>query len=286
MKIREMIAEGTRMLKATGIECAESDARLLAQYVLKTDYTGLMLKLMDEVEETDRIAFNTCIFKRGTHYPCQYIIGSQEFMGYEFDVAQYVLIPRPETELLVERALELAGKLETDIGLHVLDMGCGSGCIGISFKLCRQKKGYTNDTVTLADISEKALALTKKNMEKLGADVEIVETDLFVNIDGKYDMILSNPPYIRSGDVKTIMKDVQLYEPKLALDGHEDGLYFYKRIIKDAREYLNENGVLIFEIGYDQAEDIRALLVESGYTDIEVIKDYAGLDRIVLGYVN
>jgi release factor glutamine methyltransferase len=285
MKIREMIAEGTRMLKATGIECAESDARLLAQYVLKTDYTGLMLKLMDEVDEADRIAFNTCIFKRGTHYPCQYIIGSQEFMGYEFDVAQYVLIPRPETEILVETALDIAGKMgdgnDQSAGLRVLDMGCGSGCIGISFKLCRQKKGYTNDTVTLADISDKALALTKKNSKKLDAEVDIVKTDLFENIDGKYDMILSNPPYIRSGDVKTIMKDVRLYEPKLALDGHEDGLYFYKRIIKDAREYLNENGVIIFEIGYDQAEDIRSLLVESGYTDIEVIKDYAGFDRIV-----
>jgi release factor glutamine methyltransferase len=247
-----------------------------------------MLKLMDEVEEADMIAFNSCIFKRGTHYPCQYIIGSQEFMGYEFDVAQYVLIPRPETELLVERALEVAGKLKKDengTGLRVLDMGCGSGCIGISFKLCRQKKGYINDSVTLADISDKALALTKKNKEKLGADVEIVKTDLFENIDGKYDMILSNPPYIRSGDVKTIMKDVQLYEPKLALDGHEDGLYFYKRIIKDARDYLNENGVLIFEIGYDQAEDIRALLVDAGYDNVEVIKDYAGFDRIVTAIV-
>jgi release factor glutamine methyltransferase len=297
MKIKDMIADGARMLKATGIECAESDARLLAQYVLKTDYTGLILKYMDEVEKDARIAFYDCIIRRGTHYPCQYIIGTQEFMGYELAVAENVLIPRPETEILVETALNLAEKLKNaeqnkgvngekkasgDAGLRVLDMGCGSGCIGISFKLCRQKKGYANDTVTLADISDKALALTEKNRKKLDVEAEIIKTDLFENIDGKYDMILSNPPYIRSGDVKTIMRDVQLYEPKLALDGHEDGLYFYKRIIKDARKYLNENGVIIFEIGYDQAQDIRSLLVEGGYGNIEIIKDYANLDRIVI----
>jgi release factor glutamine methyltransferase len=183
----------------------------------------------------------------------------------------------------VETALELAmgNGNSHGAGLRVLDMCCGSGCIGISFKLCRQKKGYNDDSVVLADISDKALALTEKNIEKLGVQANIVKTDLFENIDGKYDMILSNPPYIRSSDVKTIMKDVQLYEPKLALDGHEDGLYFYKRIIKDARKYVNENGIIIFEIGYDQAEDIRSLLVDGGYDNIEVIKDYAGLDRIV-----
>jgi release factor glutamine methyltransferase len=282
MKIREMIAEGVRMLKATGIECAESDAGLLAQYVLKTDYTGLTLKYMDEVGEDERIAFFDCILRRGTHYPCQYIIGSQEFMGYEFDVAEYVLIPRSETEILVETALDVADKMVVKPEkMRVLDMGCGSGCIGISFKLCRQKKGYHGDFVTLADISDKALALTEKNKKKLNADVAVVKTDLFENINGKYDMILSNPPYIRSGDVKTIMRDVQLYEPKLALDGHADGLYFYRHIIEDAREYLNENGTIIFEIGYDQAEDIRSLLVENGYFDVEIIKDYAGFDRIV-----
>lgn len=292
MKIRDMITEGADKLAKAGIECADNDAKLLARHILNCDYTRLTLIYMDEVDIDTCKKYYQLIDKRCEHYPCQYIIGTQDFMGIEFEVSENVLIPRPETEILVETALDYAKKYqyksldsEACVGvtksIRVLDMCCGSGCIGISFKLSRMNNRYLGDEVDLADISDYAISLTEKNNLKHNAHCNIIKTDLFENIHSRYDMILSNPPYIKSRDVDGLMEDVRLYEPRLALDGKEDGLYFYDRIIREAGTYLNENGIIIFEIGYDQAEDIRTLLVENAFLDVKIIKDYAGLNRIV-----
>lgn len=279
MNVRSMISKGCEVLSEAGIECSRNDAMLLAQYVLSCDYTGLIMSYADEVscEQYDR--YISIIEKRSTHYPCQYIIGTQTFMGYEFEVCEGVLVPRPETELLVEKALMLTGEYKTDV--RVLDMCCGSGCIGLGYKLMRKKQGYLKDELVLADISDTALSVSDRNSKRNNIECDIIKTDIFKEIKGRFNIILSNPPYIRTKDIDDLMEDVRLYEPRLALDGMADGLYFYRRIIEEAEAYLYEQGKIVFEIGYDQAEDIRALLVDNGYVDIEVLKDYAGLDRII-----
>ena len=278
MILRDCIKYGAGVLREAGIAECENDARLLAMYTFNLDYTGMLMRSSEELLQDDINAYLNVIEKRATHYPCQYIMGTQEFMGYTFKVNESVLVPRQETELLVEKALELTGELET---CRALDMCCGSGCIGVSYSLFRRAKGHERDSVTLADISAKALEVAQANNMLHNANCSVVETDLFEKTDGKYDIILSNPPYIKSADIDGLMEEVRCYEPRLALDGCEDGLYFYDRIIKEAGEYLNENGKLLFEIGCDQYESVRGLLVGQGYENIELIKDYAGLDRVV-----
>ena len=243
-------------------------------------YSTLILRMAEEVTEKQAQRLHAYVTERMTHKPCQYILGTQEFMGYEFATAEEVLIPRPETELLVEEACRIAENWkDTPDGRkrRVLDLCCGSGCIGISFSKLR----HGRDLVELADISDAAIALTKKNRERLQADCAVIQTDLFMQIEGKYDMIVSNPPYIRTDEIPKLMAEVRDFEPHLALDGKADGLYFYDKIIREAREYLYEDGYILFEIGQDQLDAVRGLLVENGYTDIKGIKDYAGLDRIV-----
>lgn len=277
MNLKELIKFGSERLQSEDIEAYDSDAKLLAMHVLDIRYSDLIMKYMDEVSFEDEEKYKELIEKRASHYPCQYITGEQEFMGYTFATSEEVLIPRPETELLVEKAISLA---DTKKSVSALDMCTGSGCIGISFMRYRKEQGHS-DEVTLVDISDYAISLATKNNKLNSTNCNIIKSNLFVEVTGKYDIIMSNPPYIRSADIEELMSDVKVYEPRLALDGMEDGLYFYKAIIKEARNYLHEDGVLLFEIGCDQYEDIRRLLVDNLYEDIELIKDYAGLDRIV-----
>lgn len=284
MTWRELIKNGINDLSNAGIEDAEVDARLLMMHVLECEYAGLLLHMMDQANPEQEKQFQACISERVKRVPCQYITGVQNFMGYDFCTTPGVLIPRPETEILVEHALIQARQYATakkKDSLRVLDLCCGSGCIGISFACKRRETGYSNDKIELADISDAAIALSIQNNEKLQANCKIIKTDLFTNLTGKYDMILSNPPYIRTEDISGLMQEVRDFEPHLALDGKEDGLYFYNKIIKEAREYFHENGVLLFEIGYDQQADVRRLLVDNGYEDIRGYKDYAGLDRVI-----
>lgn len=277
MTFRELIKYGQDTLKVAGIEDYENDTRVLAMYAFDMNYTGLMVKMLDEAEVDGEARFKECIERRATRIPCQHITGTQEFMGYEFKVSTNVLIPRQETELLVEEALN---QMKGVTSCKALDVCCGSGCIGISFYLARNEVGYKDD-VTLLDISSDAIELSNQNNAKLQAKCSIIKSDLFENIEGKYDIIMSNPPYIRTSDIEELMDEVRIYEPRLALDGYEDGLYFYDKIIKEARKYLSDEGKLLFEIGYDQFEDVRRLLVDAGYSDITLKKDYAGLDRVV-----
>lgn len=280
MTWQALMKEELERLRQADIPEADSDIRLLAMDVAGCTYSTLILRMAEEVTEEQAQRLHAYVTERMTHKPCQYILGAQEFMGYEFATAEEVLIPRPETELLVEEACRIAENWkDTPDGRkrRVLDLCCGSGCIGISFSKLR----HGRDLVELADISDAAIALTKKNRERLQADCAVIQTDLFMQIEGKYDMIVSNPPYIRTDEIPKLMAEVRDFEPHLALDGKADGLYFYDKIIREAREYLYEDGYILFEIGQDQLDAVRGLLVENGYTDIKGIKDYAGLDRIV-----
>ncbi len=280
MTWQALMKEELERLRQADIPEADSDIRLLAMDVAGCTYSTLILRMAEEVTEKQAQRLHAYVTERMTHKPCQYILGTQEFMGYEFATAEEVLIPRPETELLVEEACRIAENWkDTPDGKkrRVLDLCCGSGCIGISFSKLR----HGRDLVELADISDAAIALTKKNRERLQADCAVIQTDLFMQIEGKYDMIVSNPPYIRTDEIPKLMAEVRDFEPHLALDGKADGLYFYDKIIREAREYLYEDGYILFEIGQDQLDAVRGLLVENGYTDIKGIKDYAGLDRIV-----
>lgn len=280
MTWQALMKEELERLRQADIPEADSDIRLLAMDVAGCTYSTLILRMAEEVTEKQAQRLHAYVTERMTHKPCQYILGTQEFMGYEFATAEEVLIPRPETELLVEEACRIAENWkDTPDGRkrRVLDLCCGSGCIGISFSKLR----HGRDLVELADISDAAIALTKKNRERLQADCAVIQTDLFMQIEGKYDMIVSNPPYIRTDEIPKLMAEVRDFEPHLALDGKADGLYFYDKIIREAREYLYEDEYILFEIGQDQLDAVRGLLVENGYTDIKGIKDYAGLDRIV-----
>lgn len=274
MTVREALIKGTKALLAVGIEDGENDARLLLLNVLGISQGELLLRYTEELALDKEKQYFEVIARRSEHYPCQYIIGSQDFFGYEFLVGEGVLIPRQETELLVEKALSETKQLEC---AKVLDMCCGTGCIGISYYLKRGGR----DKLTLADISDAALAIAKDNVQKHGVNADIKKSDLFKTVDGKYDIIMSNPPYIKSAELDCLMPEVREYEPRLALDGMEDGLFFYREIIKKAPDFLEKKGWLIFETGFDQGPCVAGLLEENGFKAIEVKKDYAGLDRIV-----
>lgn len=279
MLLKELIKYGQDTLASVGIQEATSDARLLAMHVFGFTYTDIFMKANDVVGLEDENSYRNVINVRSSHYPCQYITGSQDFMGYSFRCSEGVLIPRPETELLVEEAIMLTRERAQ---IKALDMCCGTGCIGISYYLKRIESGHNKDIVVLGDISKDAIELSKENMFNLGAKCDIVRTDLFENIEDSFDIIMSNPPYIKTSDIEDIMEDVREHEPRLALDGMEDGLYFYKEIINRTDKFLRKDGIIIFEIGYNQYQDIRQLLLDKGFTDITVKKDYAGLDRIVI----
>ena len=283
MTLRDYIIKGQNILKEAGISDYENDTRVLAMFAFGISYSDMFMKMTEEMQDDDADFFLNCIDLRSTHMPCQYITGSQFFMGYEFLTEDGVLIPRQETELLVEKALELTSGLES---CKALDMCTGSGCIGISYELKRREEGHKSDEIHLADVSDNAIYVAEKNKYKLGSKCSIIKTDLFENIKDKYDIIMSNPPYIRSSDIDDIMEEVRDFEPRIALDGDEDGLSFYKRIAKHAMDYLYKDGILIMEIGYDQYEDVKELLEKNNFNNISLIKDYAGLDRIVTAYAS
>ncbi len=279
MTINALLQYGKDHLLKAGIDNAANEAWYFLEALLKKDRTYLFLHGTDMVDKACQDRYTKWITKRMTHYPMQYILGEQPFMDSVFYVNEDVLIPRQETELLVMEAFTYLAP-----GMDVLDMCCGSGCIGLSLA----KRMHVN--VTLADISKKALAVADENKRRLFPDgdfgddhgeILLLCSDVFDHVTKSYDMIVSNPPYIRTDVIPTLMEDVRDYEPLLALDGSRDGLYFYRKIVKEAGSYLNENAHICFEIGYDQGEDVRKILVDAHYRDVQVKKDLAGLDRVV-----
>lgn len=279
MTYRELLVQGENVLKVNNIGEYKVDAFYLLEYVFKIDKIFFLLKGTDNINDEVKIKeYIEKINVRANHIPLQHITNEQQFMGFKFYVDENVLIPRYDTEILVEKTLDLCKNIDTG-SIEILDMCTGSGCIGISLKkLCR------NSVVTAVDLSKKALEVARKNAKALDADITFCESDLFEKLEGKaFSIIVSNPPYIRTGNIDQLMDEVKIHEPFMALDGSEDGLKFYKAITLAATSHLKEKGYLIYEIGYDQADEVRAIMKANGFDDIETIKDLAGLDRVILG---
>ena len=280
MKYRDLYSQGIETLSSENIPDAKVDARILLEYACKTDRNALFLHGDMEVKDEDEKTYLELLSKRIVHIPLQYLTGEQEFMGLTYKVNESVLIPRQDTECLVEIVLK-----HLHDGMRILDMCTGSGCILISLL------HYSNDCEGVGvDLSEEALNVARDNAERLSnngisdkMNVNFVHSDLFENIDGNFDIIVSNPPYIKTEVIKGLMPEVREYEPMMALDGMEDGLYFYRKIISSAKEHLSRGGQLFFEIGYDQGQEVSDLMRKEGYTGVEVLKDLAGLDRVVYG---
>lgn len=273
MEYAALYRMGVEKLTAAGIEEAKLDARLLLEELCGTDRNDLLVHGDRPVTKQQEECYVNQIELRSRHIPLQHITGYQEFMGLHFKVTPDVLIPRQDTETLVEEVLK-----NLHDGMRILDLCTGSGCILLS--LLR----YSNDCVGVGtDLSEKALAIAEENAGALGLVAEFIQGDLFESVTGKFEIIVSNPPYIPSDVIPTLMEEVREHDPLLALDGKEDGLYFYREIIGKAGEYLCPGGMLFFEIGCEQAEAVTELMKNAGYRDVTVCKDLAGLDRVVSG---
>ena len=270
--LEDALKAGRNLLKEKNITDGDLDAWYLLSYCFKIDRAKYLLHPTTTISTEQYNHYMELIRKRSSHYPLQYITSEQEFMGLTFRVTEEVLIPRQDTEVLVEEVLKVAK------GKEVLDMCTGSGCIIISLA----KLGDLKRAVAV-DISEGALAIAKRNAADLQANVEFVQSDLYSHIQEQFDIIVSNPPYIPSNEISVLMEEVKDYEPRIALDGKSDGLYFYQSIIKGLSHYLKQGGYVFFEIGYNQGREVCELLAEEGITDIKIKKDLAGLDRIVSG---
>jgi release factor glutamine methyltransferase len=275
MEYASLFKEGEEKLNSVGISEASLDARLLLEHVCGTSHNTLLSHGDMVVEDEKVFAYREMIAKRMERVPVAYITGSCEFMGIEFDVTGDVLIPNQDTETLAEEALRYIHD-----GMSVMDLCTGSGCIALSILK------YTNDTKAVGtDLSEAALSIAEKNAEKLGMTdrFKTVNTDLFPETEEKFDLIVSNPPYIPTKVIETLEPEVKTYEPYMALDGSEDGLVFYRRIIPGAKDFLYKSGYLLLEIGYDQGPAVKELMEQNGYKDVQVIKDLGGNDRVVSG---
>ena len=283
MKIKDILIKANSILKENGIEDSNLKARILLSDLLGKNKEYLMIHDDEEIEDGLSDIFFEKIERLKNHEPLQYVINRQEFMGFEFYVDKNVLIPQPDTENLVEEIILLTELLRKNekTELRILDMCTGSGAIAISIsKLIR------NCLVYASDISQEALKIAEENSSRNQANVLFFESDLFEKISElyKFDIIVSNPPYIESNTINSLSEEVKK-EPILALDGGEDGLDFYREIVKESKKYLNPNGYLAFEIGYNQRENVERILVENGYKNVYSRKDLAGNDRIVVGQV-
>lgn len=276
MTLREAYEYGQEQLKQVGIEDATVDAWYLLEFVTGLSRAVYFLKMQEEMDTEQEKQYCEFIEVRKKHIPLQHITGVQEFMGLEYDVNEHVLVPRQDTEVLVESVLEILKP-----GMSVLDMCTGSGCILIS--LMKFRDGIEGTGV---DISEEALAVAIKNASKLDASCEFLKSDLFEKVVGQYDVIVSNPPYIRTAVIEELHEEVKFHDPFLALDGKEDGLHFYRKIVENSPRFLKPDGKLYFEIGHDQGEDVKTLMENAGFSGVTVKKDLAGLDRVVFGRYN
>lgn len=279
MTYRQILQEAIRKLQKAEIEEADNDAWILMSEAFNISRTDYFMKSGDECTDNARTElFDSMIERRVRREPLQYITGHAYFMGYEFRVTPDVLIPRFDTEILVEKSLEYASD-----GMKVLDMCTGSGCIAVSYALQCRERGYDNVAVNAVDISSAALSVAADNAMRAGVDINYIRSDMFTGVSGMYDMILSNPPYIPTRDIEELEPEVRTSEPVGALDGHEDGLFFYRILAAESPSHLKDGGRLIMEIGYNQADDVCSLLEQNKFADIEVIKDLAGHDRVVCG---
>ena len=285
--LRDAVNYGKQFLQDFGIENAQYDATELLLLVMGINRTQYLINSMDKIDSGKLAEYAELINKRAEHIPLQHITGIVNFYGREYKVNANVLIPRQDTEILVEEVMKL-----TNSESRVLDMCTGSGCIIVSLAA----SGHTSENGAVAiDISDEALKVADYNKKYNNADyIKLIKSDMFSsseceqykNEDNRFDVIVSNPPYIPTKDIDELSEEVRLHDPMLALDGDTDGLNFYKAITKQSVNYLKENGYLCYEIGYNQAEDVRNIMEQCGYSGIKVIKDLAGLDRVVIGRLN
>ena len=284
---KELLKEGTQILINGGIEEARLDAWLLLEYT--AGITRAWYYAHDDQKPGQEIAdrYRELCTRRAERIPLQHLTGKAYFMDYEFDVDERVLIPRQDTEILAEEALRLLADKRSP---EILDMCTGSGCIITSLMLEVPEASGTG-----VDLSEKALEVAIRNARALGtADrTKFVKSDLFSaeyfskkdnaeKVTG-YDMLISNPPYIPSGEIEGLMEEVRLHDPRMALDGMEDGLYFYREITRQAMDHIRPGGWLLYEIGSEQGKDVKELLEKEGFIKTEIRQDLCGLDRVVLG---
>lgn len=273
MNMQEMLRAGTDTLQQSGISDYRTDAWYLLSYcmdnITRAEY---YMKMPDEVNDELVSRYMRLVDMRAAHRPLQYIIGIQEFMGISYEVNESVLIPRQDTEVLVSLAIEHSE------GKRVIDMCTGSGCIAISIALLGAP-----ESVCAVDVSDEALDIAKLNAECNKAEVTFISSNLWNNVSGEYDIIVSNPPYITDSEMDELMPEVRLHEPELALRGGSDGLEYYRRITEGSERFLAPGGLIMYEIGCEQAEAVSMILEEYGLKDIRVIKDLAGLDRVVWG---
>ena len=275
MTYRDALQSGELVLSNAGIEDAKNDAWLLLAMVCHIDHTFYYVHVDEELREEQAREYKSVIKKRAERVPLQYITGEQEFMGLTFHVNSNVLVPRQDTETLVEEALKIVRP-----GMHILDMCTGSGCILISvLKHVRDVMGLGSD------VSKQALAVAKENARLNDVQAMFEWGNLFEQIEERFDVIMSNPPYIPSAVIPTLQTEVAQFEPVNALDGGSDGLEFYRKIVAEASDYLNENGYLLFEIGHDQGKEVSDMMIHAGYREVRVVKDLAGNDRVVCGHL-
>ncbi len=276
MTYREAVEFGTKSLTDAGVPDAALDAWYLLQMVCKIERSYYYVHGEEDITQDAQKEYEIAVQKRAEHIPLQYIIGEQEFMGLRFKVNSNVLIPRQDTETLVEQVLKIVKP-----GMKVLDLCTGSGCVLISVL-----KNALELTGMGSDISKTALLVAKENAKLHEVDAEWVRSDLFDNITETFDVIMANPPYIPTGEILSLMPEVRDFEPENALDGGADGLDFYRKITEQVKDYLNPGGYVYMEIGYDQGEAVSELMRNAGFTEVEVIKDLARNDRVVKGKGN
>lgn len=268
---QELLKSGENELVSSNISDAELDAWYLLEYITGMSRAKFFLDRDMEVSDEIKDRYLSLIHMRKEHIPLQHITGTQEFMGFDFFVNENVLVPRQDTECLVENVLPFAH------GKKILDMCTGSGCIIISLKKLNETAECTG-----ADISKKALEVAQKNAASNEAEVYFIESDMFEKINGKYDIIVSNPPYIRPDLIKTLEPEVREHDPMLALDGGEDGLMFYRILAKEGKKHLAGPGMMFMEIGHDQGRTVKEIFENEGFKEVVVKKDLCENDRVVM----
>ena len=279
-KIAELLQEGSSIFKEAAVDTYMLDSQLLLGKVINKDKLYLITNRDKEISKKNEKEYFELIEKRKNKMPIKYILKSAEFMGLDFNVEEGVLIPRPDTEILVEETLKY---IPQDESMNVCDLCCGSGAIGIALASFRK-----NINIDLIDYYDTPMKVTESNIAKhnLKDRAKFVKSDLLkvvINQNKKYKILVSNPPYIKDKLIPTLMDDVKDYEPHTALSGGEDGLIFYRRIVEESSKVLEDDGILAFEIGHDQGEEVKKLMINSGYSDVRIVKDLAGLDRVVIG---
>ena len=284
MVINDLLKVGMDTLKEVEYCNPLFDSRLMLGHILKVDISYIHTYGDKKVSQEDEDRFLENIKKRSTGYPMAYILNEKQFMGLDFYIEEGVLIPRPDTEILVEYVIQYIENNYKNIDINILDIGIGSGAISLSVgKYCPNTRVYG------MDIGYTPIKVSNINKEKLSlSNVSFHQGDLFgaikdLGLENKCEIIISNPPYISKDHIKTLQKDVVDYEPLLALDGGIDGLDFYRKITAEAKNFLVKDGLLIYEIGYDQGIAVKNIMLKEGYKEIKIIKDLQGLDRVVLG---